>query len=253
MEKGWSITLANPNAPALVRAKTEVQYEAAIRRAAEISGRLDEIEATARLATQIIDPNKVLDRLRDIDHILKHAGPTAIAHELTKHIDRIDSYADGRVEMFTVKTGVIEGLTAILSARPSVGRTDVAPTQGADGTKRIMPRRRGKLHIVPAGNSLTVTALTDNTGLDPARFAGLSEAFFWKDTFTLPGRRCWAADNALRVALKRRTTSLTQAELAGHFSVSRPTIRHALKLAEEIRKKDDTSPDQPLRSNAAPA
>ena len=71
--------------------------------------------------------------------------------------------------------------------------------------------------------------------LDPAPLACLAGRFNFPRELVSSGRRCWAADHAVEVANKRKATGWTQARLAAHFGVSRPTIRRALQIAGGMR------------------
>jgi len=241
---GWSLTLANPKCPSTVRAEIEKHFDASIKRAAEIENRITEIEAAAALTKDAVDPEAVLDRLHRIADLLQNANPTALALELSRHIDRIECYAEGKVEMLTVKTGIFLGITELLSRSPDAGRGKVENALEAGDVKRINPRRRGKLRVVTTGSSPATATQAEDTGLDPARLAGLAGRFFWKDEPVTLERRCWAAEHALAVSRKLAETGWTQAGLARHFGKSRPTIRHALEMARNMRDgpADDTAP-----------
>jgi len=232
-QKGWSQTLGNPESSPLVRREVEKHYEESIKRAAEISAKLTALEAAAKNAREIVSPARILEGLHGLTELLEHGSPTALAFELSKHIDRIDCFVNGTVEMHTVNTGLFEGLTELLSASSEVGDSQVEDGRIAHSDKRITPRRRGRLRI--ARSSDPSEHDRRDTSLDPARFAGLSGRFIWKDELMMPGKRSWSSDHALEVARKRDETGWTQAKLAKHFGKSRPTIRRALKIAAETQ------------------
>jgi len=241
-QKGWTQTLGNPESSPLVRREVEKHYEESIKRAAEINGKLAALEAAARNAKEIVSPARVLDGLHSLAELLERGNPTALAYELSKHIDRIDCFVNGAVEMHTVNTGLFEGLTELLSTSSGGGRSQAEDDPAARPVKHITPRRRGRLRI--ARSSKPSEPDRRDTSLDPARFTGLSGRFIWKDAFVMPGRRFWSSEHASEVARKRDETGWTQAKLANHFGVSRPTIRRALRIAAET-KSDTTAPDAP--------
>jgi hypothetical protein len=244
---GWLVTLANANAPASVRSEIERLFDAAVMRAAEIDGRLTELEAAARSSRQSVDPKEVLERLHGIAPLLKQGNPTTLAQELSRHIARVNCYADGKIQMLTLETGIFEGLAIPLSRNSRTSQDNVAPVLEPDGTQRIRPRRRGKLRVISAGSSPAPPTQLGSPGPDPTRLAGLTGLFVFKEELVSSERRCWAAAHALEVARERDSTVCTQAKLAAHFGKSLPTIRRALKLARAATM-GSTDPSAPPAS-----
>src|SRR6185312_10107759 len=70
------------------------------------------------------------------------------------------------------------------------------------------------------------------TSLDPERFAGLADGFFWSDDVTVERTLSWAEANAEAVA-QARSRGRTHEQLADEFGVSIPTVRKALRIAAQ--------------------
>jgi hypothetical protein len=75
-----------------------------------------------------------------------------------------------------------------------------------------------------------------DTGLDPERFVGLADAFFWKESMTVDRPKPWVEEYAHEVG-RQRSEGKTHEQLATQFGVTLPTIRKALRIAA----KADTS------------
>lgn len=225
---GWSVSLAKADLPACVRADLEAQYAQARGRLQVVEGDLAELDSQRAQQQQVVDPRQVLDCLSRLDQVLASGNAPLGNLELSRHIDRIDVHADGRVVMRTSKLGIFEGAVALL-ARSS---RSTPPATDETTTKRIQPRRRGRVRIdqpLMSGPS-PVPEIPAST--DPGRFAGLDPQWFWEDVFEMPRSSCWAAEHASAVA-QLRGEGWTMARLASHFGRTRPTIRHALKIAAE--------------------
>jgi hypothetical protein len=146
--------------------------------------------------------------------------------ELSRHLDRVDIHADGRVVMRTHKLGIFEGAAALL-ARPAPS----APTAGGPPAARpIRPRgpRRNRPDRPLGSGSGPLHELT--TGAHPAPSENLDPRWFWEDVFELPSQMCWSQENAEEVA-RLRAQGWTMERLARHFRRSLPTIRRALRIA----------------------
>jgi hypothetical protein len=156
--------------------------------------------------------------------------------------------------MTSVKFGIFEGLKELLSSEAGRSEIPAAPTAEAASTSRAKPRRRGRLRaaLIPDSPG-AITSSSSDAALDPARFAGLAGRFIWTDEFVMPRRRCWSEEHALEVARKRVETGWTQAKLADHFGVSRPTIRRALRIAVETQSDAITPDVSPARNDGGTA
>jgi hypothetical protein len=225
---GWAISLAKPDLSACVRADLEQQYAQAKARLLTVRSELADRESQRARQQGLVDPRKVLDRLRRLNEVLATGNAARGNLELSRHIDRIDAYADGRVVMRTSKLGIFDGAAALL-ARPSASAPPAAVEPDAE---RIRPRRRGHVRLDEPLGPGPDPLLEIPTSTDPTRFADLDASWFWEDVFEMPTTMCWSAEHAAEVA-RLRGEGWTMARLAAHFGRSLPTIRHALKIAAE--------------------
>ena len=168
--------------------------------------------------------------------------------ELSLHVQRIDAWPDGRIEMRTCKLGIFEGAAELLtrdlvagepspSEPPLPARGETAPTDAATVAEipvqhRVTSRRRSRLRTAPGTDG---TAGTLRAAAAPDRFTGLDPHWFWIEPVNLDRRWSWAEENARAVwqrHLQNPRGSLN--DLARAFpEVSRPTVAAALKLARQ--------------------
>jgi uncharacterized protein (DUF433 family) len=96
---------------------------------------------------------------------------------------------------------------------------------------QVRPRKRGRLRI-PNLSAAANSEAEVNTCLDPDRFAGIADAFFWTEPLLIEREKCWAETHAAEVAAAR-ATRMTHEKLAEVFEVTTPTIRSALRYAKK--------------------
>ena len=229
--QGWSQSLAKPDLNLLVREDLEGEYSEGKARLRELEAGLAALDGRAAQRRQLLDPAQALARLHRLDDVLGSGNVTMGNHELSRHIDRIDAYADGRVVMRTSRLGIFEGATAML-ARPEL----VTPSAAAPN--RIKPRRRGRMRIDEPLSSDPAPFQEAKTGLDPGRFAGLGSKWFWDDILEIPKPSFWSDEHATevqRIRLEHPGWTITQ--LCEHFHVTPPTIRKALRIAKDRAAK----------------
>ena len=224
--KGWTMTLGQPALPTAVRRAIERQMEDALAQAQEQEVELAMLDSQEAIVEQLVDERVVLDRLGQLHDILATQNPTMGNLELSLHIDRIDSFADGRVVMRTCRLGALTGVPDVLApAGLSLSGESCEPA-----ANHIRPRRRGRLRVdVPLTEAHGWQAIVD-FATDPDRFAGLDKRWFWEDVFMIPRRKSWAEEIAPEVAARRRA-GLTEAKIAEEFDTTIPTIRVALRHA----------------------
>jgi site-specific DNA recombinase len=251
--EGWKLTLGDRDAPPAVRADIQSEYNTAKQRIREIEAARVKREAGIDQLAKALDPEQVLDRLHGLADVLVRGNATELNLELSRHIDGVDCYADGRAVMRTAEAGIFEGLVDVLS-KPRCGkREDDTATDAAQYAHLVKPRRRGKLRVLPAAESVTTGRAAKEAPLDLARFAGLAGKFLWKDVTQAPQRTCWSKERAAEVRRVHEETGLSMNRLAKRFGVSRPTIRRALAIAKEMSATHDANPTPPARRNAAPS
>jgi hypothetical protein len=92
----------------------------------------------------------------------------------------------------------------------------------------VTPRRRGRLRLSNVSADASAAAADVDTSLDPERFAGLADSFFWSEDVTVERALSWAEANASAVA-RARAEGQTHEQLADQFGVTVPTIRKMLR------------------------
>lgn len=222
---GWAMTLGDPKLPAAVRADITTKYEQAKTRQAELEAQAENDRALDEHVGRALDLRAVVDQLHHLAEVLAGHNPTLGNLELSRHMEHILCYPDGRVEMRGTWLGVFDGAVHLL------GRT-------ADGSlppaaaRVVTPRRRGRLRLPNLSADAGAVRADADTSLDPERFAGLADAFFWSEDLTVDRARSWAEEHAAAVA-RARAQGRTHEQLADQFEVSVPTIRKALRIAAE--------------------
>ena len=127
--RGWSLSLGNPNLAQTIRSALEGLLEPALERRRQVERQLAELEATRSQLDEILDESVVLDRLRRLEVVLANGNVAEGNRELRRVIDRVVCYADGRVELRTVRLGLSRSATAWLNPT-----TKINPT-GNDGSR----------------------------------------------------------------------------------------------------------------------
>jgi hypothetical protein len=115
-----------------------------------------------------------------------------------------------------------------------LAETCEATQERTNGTVR--KRRRP---VLPGGKSLldgNGPLLNSHPNSDPRYFDDLDDKWFWAERFRVPVPRCWAADHAAEVVQFLTSPGANKAKAVKHFRVSRPTIKHALKIAQAQRR-----------------
>jgi DNA invertase Pin-like site-specific DNA recombinase len=227
---GWTMTLGDPSLPAVVRGDVVAQYERAKGRRQELEQRAAAGRALCDHVGRMLDPGEVIAQLKMLAEVLAGFNPTLGNLELSRHIDTIVCHPDGRVEMRGTLLGLLEGAVELLSRHePEPTAAQGSPSGGNHNL--VVPRRRGRLHIPDLAADSPALGCNADTVLDPERFARLPEPFFWTEVVVLPRKPTWAEENAGEVARLRAT--MTMQDLAAHFGKSVPTIRSALRRAED--------------------
>ena len=192
--QGWSLSLAKPGLDPAVREDIEGQYADAKARLRGVEAALGGLDGHAEQRARLLDPAAALTRLQRLADVLAAGNVTLGNLELGRHVERIEVHPDGRVVMRTCKLGVFEGATALLA-----GPGATAPPPAGAETRRVTPRRRGRLNTDEPSSTDPAPRHDGPERLDPARFSGLAGAWFWEDTLEVPRPTSWAADHAAAV------------------------------------------------------
>jgi DNA invertase Pin-like site-specific DNA recombinase len=227
---GWMQSLGKPDLPAALRHGLEQQYTEASQKRTGLEQQIHELEHTGKITEELLDVKAVLDRLNRLDQVLAGSNPTLTNVELSRHIDRIDVFGDGRMVLRGCRLGVLEDAVQLLSKSGS----DEAPTVATDEPARVPSRARPKLRVDAGELDPSARELSQCSDVD--RFAGLDESWFWNQTLEIPEPLFWFEEHAVDVAKvwSGDPTQWKMPKLAKHFGVSIPTARKALKagLAE---------------------
>lgn len=226
---GWSVSLAKRDLDPALRSAIESNWSRSLERQHEIESLLAEHACQDEVLRQIVDPQQVVSRLKRLADVLASNNPTQGNIELSLHVDRIDCFPDGNVQMRTCKLGAVAGAVELLASDDG---TPVDHSVTLDGSliRQAKPRRRARLRSEsPAADGEAEKAAV-YLATDPDRFAGLGQEWFWTYEFQVPGRkRSWADENAARVFQRRQEFKMSYSELALEFGVTPPTIGAAIR------------------------
>jgi DNA invertase Pin-like site-specific DNA recombinase len=229
---GWALSLGNPQLPTVVRADIEARYAQGKQRQQELLQSVAARQAWQEHLDRALDPRAVLSEVQHLDEVLASYNPTVGNLELSKHIDVIVCYPDGRVELRGTYVGLFAGAVELLSRADGPPPAVQTPSPAGDFAS-VRPRRRGRLRL-PSLSAASQESLGDvDTALDPERFAGLPEPLRWEEVFVLTAKLSWAEAHAEDVA-RGRAEGLTIVALAQHFGKTPPTIRQALRHAQAM-------------------
>jgi hypothetical protein len=158
--------------------------------------------------------------------------------ELSLHIDRFD---DGKVVMRTCKLAGLNDMVDLLvdasSAMPE--QEPVIDEKGVHVAKR---RRRGRRRYYNHERGGADDRAVADFAADPDRFAGLPGHFFWVDEFQAMKKKLWWELHAREVwEYWKAEPNRSKAAVAEHFQKSIPTIRLAIRRAEEMIAEESGS------------
>ena len=248
--RGWAITLSNPQLPPGVRADIERMYEESRLRQQELQRIVAHERALQQHIEETLDPKLMLEKLEQLSEILARYNPTLGNLELSRHIERIDCFPDGRVVLRGTVLGVFEGADQLLGRDAHCESQGPQPEPGWQN-KVVVPRRRARVRV-PNLTAQSQGAIGNlDVSLDPHRFAGLPEALFWTESIVISRKVPWAEEHAEEVYQARQETGLTFNELVNRFHRSKPTLRHAWKIAVARRQAATPLPEEGERAETA--
>jgi DNA invertase Pin-like site-specific DNA recombinase len=227
--RGWSQTLAKPQLAAVLRQDIEQRYEAALALQQELQRQEAEDEAAERQLRKALDLDSVRGAMVEFVENLDRLNPTLQNLELSKHVEAIWCDAADAIELRGVDLGFFEGAMDFLARTQNVAS---GPAVASDSKySPVVPRVRGRLNVPNLTAEPGLLGLADDTCLDPRRFAGLPEQFFWTQSIEL-APKVWPgeakADQIVHLRLKR----LTHPEIAEKVELSIPTVRKMIRQAE---------------------
>jgi hypothetical protein len=223
-QRAWRQTLGDVATGQELRHAINLDYEDAARQLSALRSNLDGMKEYPPADT-LITSEQVLKQLAKLDEVLKGQNVTETNLELALHIDSVNIYADGRIELVTCRLGAFGSIMELLRDPP-----DSTP----DTARRTLPKRR-----IYAKDNATGAPAT----FHPDRFAGLDDDWFWSDWISLEPDLNWYQQHADEVwHARNRQPRPTMQNLAKEFGVSIPTLRKALREAESRLKKPDQEP-----------
>ena len=240
---GWAITLSNPQLPPGVRADIEGKYEESRLRQQDLQQIVAHERALEQHVEETLDPKLVIELLLKLSEVLATYNPTLGNLELSRHIERIDCFPDGRVVVRGTLLGVSEGGHQLLSRDGDCQSQGLEP-QPSQQCKLVVPRRRARVRV-PNLTAESQRAIDNiDASLDPRRFAGLPETLFWTESFVISRKVSWAEEHAEEVYQAKLDTGLSFNELVNRFRKSRPTLQHAWRIATARRQATTPMPDE---------
>ena len=238
-------TLGHADLSHLVRNDIEQNYEKARSRHEELRLRLEVEQSLDRQAERILDPKQVLVRLRELDDVLAGFNPTLGNLELSRHVDRIACFPDGRVEMRGTHLGLFEGAVEWLSRDPEIATENLENERAKPGFPAVVQRRRTPLRVPnPTARSKDLGDLPDSV-LDPHRFAGLDGTLLWNECWVVERTASWAERHGPEI-VKLRGQGWSMERLAKHFGKTPPTLRKALNYGRNA-EPDAVLPREAVR------
>jgi DNA invertase Pin-like site-specific DNA recombinase len=191
-------------------------------------------------ARELVDPEEVLARLKQLDEGLRTGNPSEVNVLLSHFIDRIACSGEGEVTLRTFRLGLARSALASLSPPESgVSAVLAARSESSDATVRGTPRRRSIRRVEDRDAAHFVA--------NPDRFQDLPEAWFWTETFRQPERTSWAEAHAEDVYAARfaadGTVNMTFEKLEERFEVTKPTLRQAIAIAKNRHSHEGHNAD----------
>lgn len=229
--QGWKVSLSNPSLSATVRYALEADMDQAMERITAIEIRVAEFQSSASRSQAAVDAVAVAERLEGLSEILAAENASATNLVLAQHIAGIYCDSEGKVVVRLCQLGAL-GNPELLGVVGSAGQQDGAESEPV--TRASGRRRRTRRNVDPDfHDDEEVIDAANDFAVDPARFAGLGPEWFTDDVFHVPPRLSWAEEHASNVAEFRLKTNATMEKTAKHFGKSVPTIRQALRHAQE--------------------
>ena len=212
-----------------MRTATASDWEKALAGLREIEARLQEWTAVRSVSIEFSMSAKARGKLQQLQEALASNNLTLGNLELSRRIDRITCYSDGRVIVRICKLGAFRDALNLVADPASVSPDPPVPTPASKAVNS-KPRRRARLRTDPLASNAGEFKDAAHFAADPKRFAGVGDQWFWTDFLQIPAKTCWASAHAAKVA-RERAAGATMEQLAAHFQKTVPTIREALRRA----------------------
>jgi hypothetical protein len=228
---GWMESLSSSSIQPAVREIIQQRMNESIFMVSTLKDEAAREEAIGRQMRHLVDPERVLEKLQQLDAVLADTNVNSVNLELARHIDRIECHSDGRVLMVGTHVGLLDGAIDLLTAN-AAGRPPVAVCATESEVTKVVPRRRSPRRTAALTGADNIDVKDAWRAIDPARFAGLPEKFLWTETFIVGRRVSWAEENAPQVlAMRQKDPKISFAKLGEHFGTTPATVRRALRIA----------------------
>jgi len=224
-QEGRAASLRRHDLPDSLRRQFEDEYGAADVLLRKIECDLSSTEAQTRELTRVVDASEIAVALNSLGTILGSQNISAGNLVLAQHLAAIECHPGGRIVVRSCKLGALSDRAEIIVRNHSAKDT---------GTKLEAPRQRTRRRVECASEADENLEAMNYTVLNPSRFAGLGPEWFWVDSLQVPTRRTWPEEHALEVANFRLAHRVSQKATALHFKVSVPTVRIALRIAQDL-------------------
>ena len=227
--RGWLQSLGNPRLAVTLRQDIENRSEAARALQQDLQRQEAEDEAAELQLRTALDLESVRCAVAEFVENLDRLNPTLQNLELSKHVEAIWCDAAGAIELRGVDLGFFEGASDFLARSHNLTS---CPAHGSDSKYLpVVPRVRGRLNVPNLTADKGLMGLADDTCLDPRRFVGLPEQFFWTQSIEL-APKVWPGEAKADQIVRLRLEGLTHAEIAEEVDLSIPTVRKMIRKAE---------------------
>ncbi len=218
---GWRTSLANPRLSSVLRQDIEKDYERAADRKVRLEVDLETLGTSDADIEARVNPVVVIEKIRRLADLLARTNVADLNVELSYHIVAIEVFPEGRVTIHLNRLGVLAGNV------PELYEEHEPVEEMHAGVYRVRPR------------ALSRRKTTAELGRSPlARPAGMMEQVVvpdeWSEVITLqqPSIVYPYQEHARDIAA-RRLEDATHEALCLEFDMTPPTIRKALKYAQE--------------------
>lgn len=225
---GWMLCVGSTQISSEVRHTLLSNMRDAENRLQILRHRIQELESVSQTIKIACDRDMVMSRLTRLTEIIRNGNPSRLNLELSLHIDCIRCSADGKVMLRTCQLGAFSEALDVLRTENSSEEESLS----IDTECRVRPRRRAPLRLYGETDYDDVLRDIAAFAADPQRFSGINEQWFNEETFSIPAPMGWAEKNCQIVA-KKRKEGLTEQAIADELKVSVPTVRKAIKIAQE--------------------
>lgn len=223
-QAGVRQSLDNPKLDISLRRELEQTYGERSTRIIEINAALQGAANMRSTADSIVRPDQIASELTRIAAAISGDNHSAANLQLARIFDDIVVAETGTVRLRMCKLGFLVPPDLLPAMDGENGRDELG------GNRRRMPAR-----AVPRDTCDVLRGeLPPDTSFDRARFAAMTDDWFWTEELPVPVKRPWHEEHALEVAQSRLDAPCGKETLAERFGVVKTTIWRALKHAKKL-------------------